>query len=499
MQKAPEPSRGGSAPPLTDKVVRGSFWILSLRISNKLLGIIRIAILSRLLLPEHFGVVGIAALSISLVETFTQSGLATALIKKEGDVRSYFNTLWTVSLIRSAFIFGVLFFAAPAVASFFVVPDAKDIIRVFGISVLIAGCRNPAVIYFQKELQFSKQYLYEFTVTLVNLLVSAAAALMLRNAWALVFGGMAGAMARWTMSYWLEPYRPRLQIDKEKFLELFDFGKWIYGTGILYFLINQGDDLFLGKAYGVAALGLYQMAFTISQLVTTELSQVVSHVTFPALSKIQLERERLANAYAKVLRLVAFLAFPLAGLIFVLADELTLVVLSDRWLPIVPMLELLVWAGLLRALKGCTEPLFNAIGRPDVHTKFQLVQLIVLAVLIFPASKSLGTIGVCLAVLLSQGASTVLAFGAVARYLPQPHTELWRTMILPAANTAAVILVVSILVESVRMPVVVVVALVTLVGMVVYSVLTYLCDKFLGYKILSLLGETLSSLVRSGR
>jgi O-antigen/teichoic acid export membrane protein len=485
--------------PLTDKVVRGSFWILSLRVSNKLLGLARIAILSKLLLPEDFGVVGIAAIAISLVETFTQSGLATALIKKDGEVRSYFDTLWTVSLVRSAFIFGVLFLAAPAVAAFFEVPDAKDIIRVFGISVLIAGCRNPAVIHFQKKLQFSKQYLYEFTVTLVNLMVSVAAAFLLRNAWALVLGGMAGAFARLVMSYWLEPYHPRLQIHKEKLLELFGFGKWIYGTGILYFLIHQGDDLFLGKIYGVAALGLYQMAFTISQLVTTELSQVVSHVTFPALSKIQAQRERLANAYGKVLHLVALLAFPLAGLIFALADELTLVVLSDRWLPIVPMLEILVWAGLLRALKGCTEPLFNAIGRPDVHTKFQLGQLIVLALLILPASKALGTAGICLAVLLSQGASVVLAFVAVTKYLPKPHTKLWNAMIFPAVNTAAMVLVVSLLGEAFRMPIILVVALLTLVGLVVYSVLTYLCDKFLGYNVLSLLGETLSSLVRPGR
>jgi O-antigen/teichoic acid export membrane protein len=464
--------------------------------SNKLLGLVRIVILSRLLSPEHFGVVAIAALAISLLETFSQSGLSTALVRKKGSIQLYLDTLWTVSLARATLIFVLLLLAAPAVASFFETPDAKDIIRVFGISVLIAGLRNPAVVYFQRELQFSKQYLYEFSTTFVNLVASVVAALVLRNAWALVIGGIAGAIARWVMSYWLEPYRPRLQIDRDKFLELFQFGKWIYGASILFFLINQGDDVFLGKLYGAAALGLYQMAFMISQLVTTEISQVVTQVTFPAFSKIQVEARRLCEAFIRVFGLISFVVFPITGLIFVLAEEFTLIVLSSKWLAIVPMVKILAWAGLLRALKSSADSLFNAVGRPDIHTKYQLVQLCCLAVLIYPASMVMGVAGICIAVLASQAVSTVYAFTAVSRHLPDIRWPLLRTILVPAGNTALLVIVMSVLRGVLNHSLVVEALLLSMTGLASYAMLTYLCTKFFAYPINSVMSEVLSPLFK---
>jgi O-antigen/teichoic acid export membrane protein len=117
--------------------------------------------------------------------------------------------------------------------------------------------------------------------------VSITLAFTLRNVWALVWGGLAASFVRLFMSYLIHPYRPRLSLARKELQELFGFGKWLLGSGVLVFLVTQGDDLFVGKVLGPAALGLYQMAYLISNLPATEISRTMAQVAFPAYSKLQ--------------------------------------------------------------------------------------------------------------------------------------------------------------------------------------------------------------------
>ena len=399
----------GGAPgaSLAPMAVKGSFWIFALRITNRGLGLLRTIILARLLLPEHFGILGIVAVTISALETFTQPGLGTALVHKREEIEPYLDTAWTVSVFRCVLIFGLLYVIAPSMAFFFETLQAEVVLRVLAISVIIAGCRNIGVIYFQKELDFRKQYIYELSITLGNIVVAIPAAFLLRSVWALVVGGIAGSMVRFVMSYVLHPYRPRMRFEKEEFKDLFSFGKWVLGSSMLLFLVTQGDDIFMGKMFGVTALGFYQMAFMISNLPTTEISQVISHVTFPAYSKIQDDQQRFGAAYLKVLQVVLFIVIPLSGIIFTLSPELVCLVLSEKWLPVVPIIEVLVWAGLIKAIMDTTVPVFNAAGKPNIHTKWQMGNLLVLGISIYPLAMSLGVIGVSIAVLLGNMVASV--------------------------------------------------------------------------------------------
>ena len=146
--------------PLSKRVIRGGVWVLALRILNRSLGFIRTIILARLLAPADFGLLGIAMLSISTLETFSQTGFQTALIQKKDNIESYLDTAWTVSAIRGLLLFLILFLSAPIIAEFFNSPQAVLIIRVVALSTLLSGLRNIGVVYFQKELEFKKQFLY---------------------------------------------------------------------------------------------------------------------------------------------------------------------------------------------------------------------------------------------------------------------------------------------------------------------------------------------------
>ncbi len=479
--------------PLSTKVIRGGFWITGLRISNKLISFIRIPILAWLLQPEDFGLVGIAGLMIALIETFTQPGLAIALIRKKGNVDPYLDTIWAVSVIRSVCIFVLIILAAPYVASFFGAPEAEAVIRVFSITVLIVGFRNPAVLYFQKELDFKKQYVYEFSIAMATLIVSGVAAVILRNVWALVLGGIAGSVTRCFMSYLLRPYKPRFRLEKEKFQELFRYGKWILVSSMMYFLVSQGDDIVLGKLFGVTMLGLYQMAYTLSDLPTTQISQIIGHVTFPAYSKIQDDKQRLRRAYEKVLQLVLMGIAALAGGLFILAPEFTSVVLSPKWMPIVPILYILIWAGLLKAVKTTTEPIFNALGKPAIYTKSYLIQFIVLAVAIFPLVHVSGARGIAIAVLISQAVSTLFAVAQAMRIIEFGFRAFLRILITPFSSMAVMILVVFGAKQLIDASQIILLLVLAGLGALTYLALSLVGSKIFGFEIIQLTKEIINS------
>ncbi|MBW2000976.1 MAG: oligosaccharide flippase family protein, partial [Deltaproteobacteria bacterium] len=158
-----------SVEPLSKKVIRGGIWVFALRFTNRGLGFVRTIILARLLAPSDFGLLGIAMLAIAALETFSQTGFQAALIQKKENVESYLDTAWTVSAVRGIMLFFILFFCAPIVAQFFKSPQATLVIKVIAISTLISGFRNIGILFFQKELEFNKQFIYELSATLVDI------------------------------------------------------------------------------------------------------------------------------------------------------------------------------------------------------------------------------------------------------------------------------------------------------------------------------------------
>ena len=367
---------------LTQKVLKGSFWLFAIRIVERVFGFIRLIIIARVLAPNDFGLMGIALLMLSLVETFTQTGFQKALIQKKDNVDDYLDTAWTLLVIRSLILFAALMFIAPYAAEFFGTPQSKPLIQIIGFVIIMKGFASISPILFQKEMEFNKQFIYQLSGTLVDFVVSISAVLILKNVWGLVYGLIASEFVRFLLSYFMHPYRPSFYLDLSKAKELFNFGKWIFVSSIIIYLGTQGDSMFVGKLLGVSALGFYQMASKISNMIITEITRVISQVTFPAYAKIQGDLLKLKDAYIKVLQLTAFLSFPMAGLLIVFALDFTNLFMGEKWIPMVPSLQVLSLAALGRSIMATTSPIFHATGKPQIDTKLQMIRLFILSILI---------------------------------------------------------------------------------------------------------------------
>lgn len=485
---------------LSQRVVQAGFWVFALRIVDRLFSLTRTIVLARVLSPDDFGLFGIALLALSALETFTQTGFQAALIQRKGDVRSYLDTAWTVQAIRGVVLAIILFGIAPYVAIFFGEPNAAPLLRVLGLSMVFQGLTNVGVVFFQKELEFHKQFIYMFSGTLADFGVAIPAALILHNAWALIFGLLAGNLVRMISSYFVHPYRPRFRLERVKARELYTFGKWILGSSILVFFLTQGDDILVGKLLGATMLGFYQMAYRISNLPATEITHVISQVTFPAYSKLQDNPVGLREAYLKTLQLTAFISIPLAGGIFILAPEFTKIFLGEQWMPIVPAMQVLVIGGAIRSIGATMGPIFQGIGRPDILTKSMLVQLFILAVGIYPLTSKLNITGASIAVVIPGLIVNTFLFYKVNRVIKNRLKSSLTKISYPFFSTLFMIFCILITKEILNNKsfyLVVNFFLEITLGGVALIFATFLLEKFFDYRIVPLMKKMIKGLLQN--
>lgn len=407
----------GGVDGLRGRALRAGGWAFGLRIVERTLGLVRTVVLARLLAPEDFGRFGIALLALSALETLSQTGISAALVHRRGELSEYLDTAWTLGLLRSAAIAALLLAGGPTVADFFGEPGAGVYVQALAAAVLLQGAANVGVVRFQRDLEFGRRFWYLLSGTATDLAVSLLVAFLTGSAWALVAGLVAGSAARMVASYVLHPYRPRPSLDSQRAKELLVFGRWVFASGILIYLITQGDDILVGRLLGVTALGLYQMAYLLANLPATQITHVVSEVAFPVYASIHADPDALRAAFLRTLRAAFGATLPLAVIIVGLAPEGVAVVLGDDWAPAVAPLRILALLGVLRAIGAAQGALYQGAGAPREDTVIAAIHLAALAALVLPLIERWGIAGAAAASVAAMVPAQLYGVSRVTRLL----------------------------------------------------------------------------------
>ncbi|WP_372909545.1 lipopolysaccharide biosynthesis protein [Salinigranum sp.] len=379
---------------LATRSIRSGAWELGLNLATRGLELVVLVVLARLLTPADFGLIGIALLTFGGVNRLTRLGLDEALVyNAEANVDRYLDTAWTLSVARGVALGAFIFLVAPVVAGAFGEPRATDVVRGVALIPVISGLRNPGAMYFVKDLQFHRQFVYRFSGSFVDFGVALAFALAFRSVWALVFGYLAGEATRAFVSYLLHPYRPSPRFDRALASEMLGYGKWITANNGLAFLLGKGDDVFVGWYLGATALGLYQVAFRTASAPATEVTKTVSNVIFSTYAKLQGDDVALRRTFVRTMRLVSLVSFPMAVGIVVVAPTFIEGVLGSQWLPATGAMQLLAVYGLLVSLTAAFHQIWKALGRPDYITRVGMLRLGALALAVLPATAAFGITG----------------------------------------------------------------------------------------------------------
>lgn len=361
-------------------------WVAALNVSDRLLQLVLMIILANLIGPTEIGLFGIALVVMSGVKRFSELGLNQSLIyDREENVDHMLNTTWLLEIGRTGIVALVLVAIAHPFAGLLVSGDpataerAAVLIQIIGLGQLFIGLRNPGAVYFQKDLQFHKQFVYIMSGSVVQFAVAIGYAEYVEaTAMALVVGFVASDFVRMVSSYFLHDFRPSVSFDVGAARSMIDYGKWITANSILYFLYSEGDDLLVSGFLGPAALGFYQLAYRFSNAPATEVTHVISSVAFPAYSKVQDDTRALREGFHRTLQMTTFLSFPLAMGIFAVTPAFIAAFLPDYEAMILTM-QILAIFGLTRSAVATFGPVFKATGRPDLIAKFSTVRVILLA------------------------------------------------------------------------------------------------------------------------
>ncbi len=364
------------------RVATGAGWLYTYRWGERLLDLISIVVLARLLAPEDFGLVAIAASIVAIVDGLSDFDVNKALIRIREDVptkegsqhdvdRSLYNSAWTLSALRG------LLSALVMVLIAVLLTDARiaAVLFVLAWSPLLKGLSNPRFVTFERNLVYSKLAWLTLGAKLVAFCVTLVIAVFYRTHWALVIGILVGSLASLLLSYALRPYRPGLSFARSS--EIFAFSGWMSLTTIVTTLSMETDKIIVGRLLGIADAGLYFMTQRVGVLPTRELVSPLQRILFPSFSEIADDPARLRRVVCESVNVLGSLSLP-AGFGFALvANDVVPLALGEQWQPIVLLLTILVPFLGLRGTLSMTLPCVMALGRTRLLFQVSVVYALI--------------------------------------------------------------------------------------------------------------------------
>lgn len=378
------------------RMAKGAAWMVGVRLLDRSVGLISTFVLARILLPADFGLVTLAMTVIAIIEVWSEFSFDLALIRDQTAERDQYDTAWTLTLIRSLIVASALGLGAGQISHFFDEPRLANVLYVLALASLLEGAHSIRIVDFRKELNLHKEFSFLMTARLVQFVVTITLAFLWQDYWALVCGILVNRLVRLVLSYIMAPYRPRLTLCAIG--ELFRFSSWIVVNSVLNFVITRLDTIILGRLTGVSAVGLYSMGYEISNMATTELVWPISRAIFPGFAKFADRKAELMRSYNLSLSVIVLVALPATTGIAMTADYFVPILLGEKWLAVIPLIQVLSVYGGLRVLIANTGALYLAVNRPYLISIMAGVNLAVLAPMMVWLVQSYGAIGAAWAV-----------------------------------------------------------------------------------------------------
>lgn len=389
-------------PSLKKKTIGGLLWSFGDLIGNQGIQFLIQIILARMLLPEHFGLIGMILVFIALSNSLVDSGFTQALIRERNASQTDYSTIFYFNLLISVMIYGILYAAAPAISDFFNEPQLVSLLRVLSIGIIINAFAIIPKAMFAKEVNFKAQATINLSASIVSGIVAIGLAMAGYGVWSLVLRQLSMNAIQSLLFTLSKRWIPSLVFSIASFKRLFGFGWKLLVSGLIDTFYTNVYFLIIGRQYSATQLGYYTNASRFSEIVSQNLAATILRVTYPVLSSIQDEHERLKQSYTKITKLAAFLIFPVMVGMAAVGEPLVLLVFGEKWLPMVPYFQLLSIAGMLYPILALDLSILQVKGRSDLYLLLEIINKISLTVLLVLAVwLELGVIGLIGAAILN--------------------------------------------------------------------------------------------------
>lgn len=365
---------------LKDKTVKGVAWSGIDNVSQYAVSFVVSIVLARLLSPDDYGLLGIVTIFTAVCQMLINAGFTTALIRKKDATDDDYNTVFIVNLMMSLLLYAIIYLCSPLIADFFNRQELISLTRVSSLSMIIGALALVQQTRLTKRIDFKTQTKITFIASIASGAIGISMALLDYGVWALIAQQLSIQGIRTLLLWYYNKWTPMMRFSASSFHELFGFGWKIMASNLLDTIWKELYQVVVGKFYSSAALGQYTRAKQFSQLLSSNLTNVVQRVTYPVLSDIQDNNDRLISAYRRIIKTTMFVSA--VGMFFLgaISEPLLYCLIGPKWHEAAMYMPLICISGSLYPLQSINLNMLQVQGRSDLFLVLEIARKFVAVV-----------------------------------------------------------------------------------------------------------------------
>ena len=362
---------------LKNKVVSGLFWSFGERFITQGASFALSIILARLLMPSEYGLVALILVFINLASVFVTNGIGESLIQKKNADETDFSTIFYCSFLISIFIYAILFLTAPFIAKFYGNSDLVSVLRILALIIPVSSFSTIQQAYVSKKMMFKKFFFSNLGGTLVAGLIGIIMAYYGFGVWALVAQNLINTIVGTIVLFFTVTWRPRLLFSINSAKELLGFGWKLVAANFINIGYNELRSLTIGKIYTMTDLAYYNRGNQFPSLIITNINSTIAKVVFPAMAEVNDDISRLKTVTRRAMKITSYLIFPLMIGLMGVANSLILVLLTEKWLFVVPFLQICCIYWLFQPMQTANWQAIKSLGRSDLLMNLEILKKVI--------------------------------------------------------------------------------------------------------------------------
>lgn len=359
---------------LKDKTVKGVAWSGIDNVAQFGVSFVVSIVLARLLTPDDYGLLGIIAIFTAISTALINGGFANALIRKKSASDDDYNTAFWVNLVMSVLLYAIIFLCAPLIADFFNRAELVALTRVATIGLIFGALSLVQQTRLTKRIDFKTQTRITIIASFCSGAIGILFALIGFGVWSLVAQQLSSSILRTILLWLANKWVPGLHFSKKSFQDLFGFGWKIMVSGLIDSIWKELYQVVVGKFYSPATLGQYTRAKQFSQLFSSNLTIVIQRVTFPVLSTVQDNKEKMVAGYRRIIKITMFITAISMFFLGAVSEPLLNCLIGAKWKEAATYLPLICITGSLYPLHAINLNMLQVQGRSDLYLGLEIVK-----------------------------------------------------------------------------------------------------------------------------
>ena len=357
-----------------NKILTNLFWKFGERISSQLVTFIVSIVLGRLLSPDVYGEIALVTVFITIAEVFAISGFGNALIQKKDADNVDFSSVLYFNFIFSIALYLIIYFFAPYIADFYGIDSLIPVLRVLSLRIPIASINSVQQAYVSKNMMFKKFFYSTLFGTLFSGIVGIVMAYSGYGIWALVGQYLFNTIVNTIVLWFIVDWRPKLVFSWKRLTALISYGWKLLVSSLLDNGYNQLTSLVIGKKYSSSDLAFYNRGQQYPQLVIVNINSSISSVLFPAIAQNQDNLSVVKSMTKRAIKTSSYIMWPLMIGLIIVSKPLISFMLTDKWLPCVPYLQIACFTYAFWPIHTANLEALKAIGRSDIFLKLEIIK-----------------------------------------------------------------------------------------------------------------------------